>query len=132
MKSFDLFDTERYKKRLRLLRRICNSPTQKDFAERLGIPWKRWNEYEGQGYPMPRETAFAIRQIEPGIIEWIWFGDEGSLPEKFRVRLHAAQKEEKQREKARIKQERETLLIRRARIEKAARKLNSDNGTARS
>ena len=77
------FVLEDYQRRLRILRQIISGENQQDFAERLGIDMKRWNNYE-RGYPVPREIAFLLMDKFPGIsVEWIWFGMTGNLSQHY-------------------------------------------------
>lgn len=77
--------------------------TQEAFAARLGIPFKRWNQYE-RGYPIPRETAWLIRQkIANNISDWVWFGDEKYLDPDFKARIKAAQDAEQDRARFKAK-----------------------------
>jgi transcriptional regulator with XRE-family HTH domain len=91
------FIVEEYKERLKMLREIVSGENQQDFADRIGIPFKRWNNYE-RGYPIPRETAFILMEKFKGVsVEWIWFGMEGNLSTDFRQRilaLEAARRDE--------------------------------------
>jgi hypothetical protein len=90
-KKINGFDTEAYLGRLRLMREICSGENQADFAKRLGIPAKRWSNYE-RGYPVPRETAFLIIQKFPGMsVEWLWFGMMGNLAPFYRDKIAAAE-----------------------------------------
>jgi transcriptional regulator with XRE-family HTH domain len=94
------FDTAAYQRRLKLLREIVSGENQQEFAERLGIPFKRWNNYE-RGYPVPRETAFLLMQRFPGIsIEWLWFDMKGNLSPFYRDKIEAAEKAEREHAKA--------------------------------
>ena len=89
------FVPDEYRERLKLLREIISGENQQDFAERVGVPFKRWNNYE-RGYPVPRETAFILMEKFPGMsIEWIWFGMEGNLSNAFRERIRAVEKARK-------------------------------------
>ena len=77
------FVLEDYQRRLRILRQIISDENQQDFADRLGIDMKRWNNYE-RGYPVPREIAFLLMDTFPGIsVEWIWFGMTGNLSQHY-------------------------------------------------
>jgi transcriptional regulator with XRE-family HTH domain len=126
VKKFEVFEVEAYKKRLQLLRAMYGE-TQEAFADRLEIPFKRWNQYE-RGYPLPRDTAFLIRQkIAPGIIEWIWFGDESFVPETFRERIRSAEQQERERHKLKV----EKLTERRNNLEKTLRRLKKHEGARR-
>jgi transcriptional regulator with XRE-family HTH domain len=121
VKVFVSFNEDDYKKRLQLLRAMYGE-TQEVFAERLGIPFKRWNQYE-RGYPIPRETAWLIRQkLYTGIIEWIWFGDETVLNETFRKRLRAVELADRKRSDDRVKEQRS----RQKAADKALRKASAD------
>lgn len=91
------FDVAGYKYRLQLLREIVSGENQVQFAKRLGVPFKRWSNYE-RGYPVPRETAWLICQTFPGIsAEWLWWGWQGNLKQPYKKRIEAAQKFEKER-----------------------------------
>jgi transcriptional regulator with XRE-family HTH domain len=91
------FDTNAYKLRLRLLREIVSGENQADFAQRLGIPFKRWNNYE-RGYPVPRETAFLLMKRFPGLsVEWLWFGMTGNLSNFYQEKIKVAEGFEKER-----------------------------------
>lgn len=94
------WDRAAYQRRLKLLREIISGENQQDFAERLGIPFKRWNNYE-RGYPVPRETAFTLLQRFPGIsVEWLWFGWEGNLSPLYIEKIKVAERAEKEHAKA--------------------------------
>lgn len=94
------FDIGEYQHRLRMLREIISGENQQEFAERLGIPFKRWNNYE-RGYPIPRETAFILMEKFRGIsVEWLWFGMEGNLSDFYRRRIRAAEEAERNHQKA--------------------------------
>jgi DNA-binding XRE family transcriptional regulator len=95
--KIDGFDVAAYKNRLRLLREIISGENQVEFAERLGVPFKRWSNYE-RGYPVPRETAFTICKKFPGMsVEWIWWGWMGNLSEYYLKRIAAAEALDKER-----------------------------------
>jgi hypothetical protein len=94
------FNVADYQRRLKLLREIISGENQQDFAQRLGIPFKRWNNYE-RGYPVPRETAFILMAKFPGIsIEWLWFGMTGNLSEAYANRIKIAEQAEREHAKA--------------------------------
>lgn len=100
MKKFDGFDVEGYRQRLKLLREIVSGENQTEFAERLGVPFKRWSNYE-RGYPVPRETAFALMHKFPGIsIEWLWFGMTGNLSQYYADKIKVAEALEKEQRQA--------------------------------
>jgi transcriptional regulator with XRE-family HTH domain len=95
--KIDGFDVGAYKTRLRLLREIVSGENQSDFAQRLGIPFKRWSNYE-RGYPVPRETAFLLMRKFPGIsVEWLWFGMTGNLSQFYQDKIRVAEGFEKER-----------------------------------
>lgn len=85
-------NVEAYIRRLRILREVvCGSSdiSQQEFADRLGIDMKRWNNYE-RGYPVPREIAFMLHNEFPGVsIEWIWFGNPNNLSPQYRQKIDA-------------------------------------------
>jgi transcriptional regulator with XRE-family HTH domain len=95
--KIDGFDVAAYKNRLRLLREIISGENQVEFAERLGVPFKRWSNYE-RGYPVPRETAFLLIKKFPGMsVEWLWFGMPGNLSDYYKKRIDAAELLDKER-----------------------------------
>jgi transcriptional regulator with XRE-family HTH domain len=94
------FDIKAYQKRLRILREIVSGGGQQEFADKLGIPMKRWNNYE-RGYPLSRETAFLLKEKFPDVsIEWVWFGMTGNLSKAFAEKVSAVEKLERERELA--------------------------------
>lgn len=93
------FDVEAYRHRLRLLREIISGANQTEFAEKLGIEFKRWSNYE-RGYPVPRETAFLLMEKFPGLsVEWIWFGWPGNLSAYYRDKIELAEKLDAERKR---------------------------------
>ncbi|WP_445215495.1 helix-turn-helix domain-containing protein [Bradyrhizobium sp. Pa8] len=95
------FDTEAYVKRLRMLRQIVSGENQQDFAARLGVDAKRWNNYE-QGYPVPRHVAMMImKQFDGMSIEWLWFGKIGNLSTFYLEQIRAIEALERQQNKVR-------------------------------
>lgn len=100
LKKSNGFNVDEYKRRLRLLREIIAGSNQTEFAERLGIDFKRWSNYE-RGYPVPRETAFLLMEKFPGIsVEWLWFGWTGNLSAFYRDKIDVAVKHELERVRA--------------------------------
>jgi transcriptional regulator with XRE-family HTH domain len=95
VKRIEGFDVAAYQARLRLLREMISGENQADFARRLGIPVKRWSNYE-RGYPVPRETAWALKDRFKVSVEWIWWGWEANMPAPLLARLKTAQKHEKE------------------------------------
>ncbi|MBR0741199.1 hypothetical protein JQ581_30130 [Bradyrhizobium liaoningense] len=96
------FDIEAYRKRLQLLRQIVSGENQQDFAARIGIDAKRWNNYE-QGYPMPRHVGMMLMTKLDGMsIDWIWYGKTGNLSGKYLEAIRAAEALEIAQAKARL------------------------------
>lgn len=99
VKGWDV-DVREYLFRLRVLRRVIAEDNQSEFADRIGIDMKRWNNYE-RGYPVPREVAFILLKKFPGLsIEWIWFGWPGNLSASFKEKIKAAEAIERQHQQA--------------------------------
>lgn len=97
MAKIEGFDVAAYRTRLRLLREIVSGENQVEFSQRLGIPFKRWSNYE-RGYPVPRETAFLLMKKFPGIsVEWLWFGMTGNLSHFYLEKIKTAEGFEKER-----------------------------------
>lgn len=93
------FDVEGYRRRLRILREIISGENQSDFVKKLGVEFKRWNNYE-RGYPVPREVAFLLHKKFPGMsIEWIWFGAKRGLSDYYRERIELAEALEAERQR---------------------------------
>lgn len=93
-------DPEAYKKRLRLMREILVGGNQQKFADKLGIPMKRWNNFE-RGLPISREVAFMIlEKFDEVSVEWLWFGMPGNLRGEFKKKVEAAEAYEKERDLA--------------------------------
>lgn len=99
--AVDQLSKDAYKKRLRALRALHDNKSQKEFAEHLGIPYTRWSEYEGKGYPLPREACYLIfAKFGEGFIEWLWFGAKTHLPEDFRRDLERWESETAKQERS--------------------------------
>lgn len=99
-KPIEGFDIEAYKRRLRILREIVSGENQQEFAERLGIDMKRWNNYE-RGYPVPREIAFLLKEKIPGLDPtWLWWGWTGNMADHLLKRIHALEEAEREQRKA--------------------------------
>lgn len=93
-------DPKAYKKRLRLMREILVGGNQQAFADKLGIPMKRWNNFE-RGHPISREVAFIIMDKFPEVsVEWLWFGMTGNLRADFKKKVEDAEAYEQEREQA--------------------------------
>lgn len=85
-----------YKDRVVLVRIAECGESQQEFADKIGIDMKRWNNYE-RGFPLPRDVAFLLWEKLDLSIEWLWFGSERSLTADWKRKLKAAQRD---REKA--------------------------------
>ncbi|MGX1171256.1 transcriptional regulator with XRE-family HTH domain [Bradyrhizobium sp. USDA 372] len=112
MKKIKGFEKEMdaYKARLKLLREVVSSGSQQDFADKIGIDMKRWNNYE-RGYPIPREIAFLLREkLKEPLAEWLWWGLDKHLSPQFKAKLKTAE----QRIEARAKQEAELAAAKKA------------------
>ena len=73
--------------RLRHLRAVLGEHNAKAFAERLGIEYKRWNNFEN-GSPLSREAAFMLVRAVPGLtLDWLYFGERAGLSYDLAVRL---------------------------------------------
>jgi hypothetical protein len=49
------------------------------FAARIGIEYKRWNNFE-RGYPIPRDMAIHLVKAIHGLtLDWIYLGREDGL-----------------------------------------------------
>jgi hypothetical protein len=98
--KFKSFNIAAYRKRLRILREIVAGDSQQDFARKIGIELKRWNNYE-RGYPVPREVAFIIRERLPGMcVTWLWWGDTGNVTKHWLDKIEALENADREQEKA--------------------------------
>jgi transcriptional regulator with XRE-family HTH domain len=82
------FHTRDYLNRLRALRSV-NGDNQTEFAQRLGVAYKRWSNYE-RGYPMPRATCWILHDRLGVSIDWLWFGEETNMPRELLAKIHKA------------------------------------------
>jgi transcriptional regulator with XRE-family HTH domain len=124
------FDANDYKYRLRLLREALSGENQQEFAERVGVPFKRWNTYE-RGYPIPRETAFLlIKQFDGISVEWLWFGMAGNMSPVILKRIAAIEDLHREREASAQDLKRAQAKVREveARIRKASSSLPEGGG----
>ena len=88
------FDSEAYRNRIRVLRRLVGM-NQTQFADWLGIAYKKWNHYE-RGYPVSRETAFLLhRKIYWFSTDWLWHGDTKGLSAGTLEQIRAIEREER-------------------------------------
>jgi hypothetical protein len=81
--------------RLKVLRRYISGDAHGSraiFAARIGIEYKRWNNFE-RGYPIPRDMAIHLVQAIHGLtLDWIYLGREDGLPVKLQRELAEAGK----------------------------------------
>lgn len=84
-----------YLHRLRLMREILGL-NQIEFAEQLGVPHKRWTNYE-RGYPIPRQVAWILWDRYGVSVEWLWYGATGNLTNGFIERLKVAEVTDRER-----------------------------------
>jgi transcriptional regulator with XRE-family HTH domain len=105
-KNQDLIDIKKYVFRLRVLRAIYGE-TQAEFAERLGIKFKTWNEYE-RGYVLPTTTLLRIHNVfvDGGVIEWILTGNRSIVTSNFDKLLEQAIQKVKEQDRAKAKAQR--------------------------
>jgi hypothetical protein len=76
--------------RLRHLRAVLGERSAKAFAARLGIEYKRWNNFEN-GSPLSRDAAFILVKAVPGLtLDWLYFGERAGLSYDLAVRLDRA------------------------------------------
>jgi hypothetical protein len=81
-----IFDQNAYCRRLQLLRAVYRM-NQTEFADFVGIDYKKWNHYE-RGYPIPRETAWVLLdKIDGFATDWLWFGLQKGLSEALATAL---------------------------------------------
>ena len=84
----DLARTQ-YLRRLRLMKHALGNLTQQQIAQSLDIDPKRWNNYE-RGYPVTRAVAWMLRDRHSISIEWLWYGDERTMPKELMQKIHVA------------------------------------------
>jgi transcriptional regulator with XRE-family HTH domain len=81
-----------YRVRLRRLRAVYGD-TQREFAARIGVPFKRWNEYERGRLLLSMETMLILcSKIDGMTADWLLFGLDGNLSHSLRLRLIEAEK----------------------------------------
>lgn len=81
-----------YVRRVCLIREIVSGDSQRDFAVKIGIDMKRWNNFE-RGFPVPRDVAFILVEKLPGMsVDWLWFGWEKNLSPEWRRKIKAAER----------------------------------------
>jgi transcriptional regulator with XRE-family HTH domain len=92
------FNVSDYQRRLKLLR-LAIEPHHIRFAERIGIDYKRWSNYE-RGYPMPRTTAMRLYDVLGVSVEWLWYGTETTMPKALLATIKDAAAERQQLDEA--------------------------------
>jgi hypothetical protein len=76
--------------RLKLLRTVCSGESQPQFAARLGVDFRRWNNFE-RGVPLSKEVALLLVQKFPDItLDWLFLGKTSGLTLKRLQELEAA------------------------------------------
>jgi len=62
------------------------------FAARIGIEYKRWNNFE-RGYSLPRDMGTHLVKAIPGLtLDWIYLNREDGLPIRLQRDLEEAEK----------------------------------------
>ena len=93
--SPDDLDNVAIARRLRILRHhIAGSEqgSQVRFATRIGIEYRRWNNFE-RGYPISRDMAVHLTRSIPGLTtDWLFLGREDGLATKLQRELTEAGK----------------------------------------
>ena len=93
--DLDNLDNAALAKRLRVLRNFVAGGahgSRAAFAARIGIEYKRWNNFE-RGFPIPRDMAIHLVQAIHGLtLDWIYLGREDGLPVKLQRELTEAGK----------------------------------------
>src|SRR5262245_25622320 len=90
------FDKDAYIRRIRFLRAAMGGD-QLQFAQQIGIPYKRWNRYE-RGFAIPRGTAMLLYDKLGVSAEWLWYGLEGNMPKKLLADIKKAETRPEQKE----------------------------------
>ena len=66
--------------------------SQQRFAQRIGIDYKRWHNFE-RGLPLNRDVAIHLVRAVPGLtLDWLYLGREDGLPMKLQRDLAEAGK----------------------------------------
>jgi len=86
-------DNHEIARRLRMLRHMISGSEQGSqlrFANRVGIEYRRWNNFE-RGHPLPRDMAVHLIRAIPGItLDWLYLGRDDSLTVKLQRELREA------------------------------------------
>lgn len=91
-KNISPLDNKEVAGRLRLLRRAISGENQALFAAKVGIEYKRWNNFEND-YPLPRDMAIALVRKIPGLsLDWIYLGRTETLAFPLQRELETAGK----------------------------------------
>lgn len=81
-------------KRLARVRRTLGL-TQSAMAERMGMPFTRWNNYELGVSLIPVAEALKLKRIVPGLsTDWVYGNDRSSLSVGLAAALDAAELDE--------------------------------------
>lgn len=93
--SPDDLDNDAIARRLRILRQHVagnEQGSQIRFASRIGIEYRRWNNFE-RGYPLSRDMAVHLTRAIPGLTtDWLFLGREDGLATKLHRELAEAGK----------------------------------------
>jgi|GEM_PF-3431713 len=80
---------EAVSERLKLLRAVVSGGNQAAFAAKLGIEYRRWNNFE-RATPLSKEVAFLIVKKFPNVtLDWLWLGKTDGLSVAFQRELEA-------------------------------------------
>jgi transcriptional regulator with XRE-family HTH domain len=83
--------------RLKRVRSLLNYPTQKSFADALGIIPSRWSNFEA-GAPLSIEIAQKLVRIVPGLtLDWLYNGERRGLSVELDRRLHEPEPKDRAR-----------------------------------
>jgi transcriptional regulator with XRE-family HTH domain len=83
--------------RLKRVRSLLKYPTQKTFADALGIIPSRWSNFEA-GAPLSIEIAQKLVRLVPGLtLDWLYNGERRGLSVELDRRLHEAESKDRAR-----------------------------------
>ena len=91
----DDLDNAAIARRLRILRHLVSGGghgSRAQFAARIGIEYKRWNNFE-RGFPLPRGMAIhLVRAIDGLTLDWIYLGRQDGMSMRLQRELEEAGK----------------------------------------
>lgn len=80
MKRLDKEARERMARLKAIREKLHEITSQRQFAARLGVSYKRYQNMEGSGFPISRKMAKIIKNETPGIdTDYILDGETGGL-----------------------------------------------------